>query len=317
MVLELGRRTRANAVHTSAVLLGHGMSVATADRMRVTISSTLHSEVEDVFERLLDLETLRFVAAPLLTFESVSDVPERWRIGRWTFRLHTLLGVPLGPHVIELVHVDHARGRLESRERGAAAKTWNHTVQLESVDAGTRMTDEVEISAGLLTPLVWAFANLFYRYRHLRWRVLLAGGTWLTTQQRWARGMASSGGLITMGFGLWHLGVPAWYGWEPWFADDPAELWKAVWATNLFMGLSLALLGLWSALLPVVAARRSDLLRGWWATLTALWTVRVVCQVLWPQGTEIPWMAEGMGVAFTLVLCLFAMPTLWPGGSEA
>lgn len=33
-------------------------------------------------------------------------------------------------------------------------------------------TDEVEIRAGRLTPLVWLFGHLFFRYRQMRWRTL-------------------------------------------------------------------------------------------------------------------------------------------------
>jgi len=35
-------------------------------------------------------------------------------------------------------------------------------------------TDEVEIEAGVFTPLVWLYANLLYRYRQLRWKVLIS-----------------------------------------------------------------------------------------------------------------------------------------------
>jgi hypothetical protein len=38
----------------------------------------------------------------------------------------------------------------------------------------THYTDQVEIQAGLLTPLVWALASIFYRYRQFRWRRLVA-----------------------------------------------------------------------------------------------------------------------------------------------
>lgn len=31
----------------------------------------------------------------------------------------------------------------------------------------------VEIRAGVLTPLVWLFAQVFFRYRQMRWRSLL------------------------------------------------------------------------------------------------------------------------------------------------
>jgi hypothetical protein len=39
------------------------------------------------------------------------------------------------------------------------------------LEAGTcRYSDEIEIDAGLLTPLVWLFARVFYGHRQRRWQ---------------------------------------------------------------------------------------------------------------------------------------------------
>jgi hypothetical protein len=34
---------------------------------------------------------------------------------------------------------------------------------------GTLYTDNVRVEAGILTPIVWAFAVCFYQYRQRRW----------------------------------------------------------------------------------------------------------------------------------------------------
>ena len=58
--------------------------------------------------------------------------------------------------------------------RGDLAKRWDHRITIEGTDQGTtQYTDRVEVEAGLLTPGVWAFAQLFYRYRQARWRRLV------------------------------------------------------------------------------------------------------------------------------------------------
>ncbi len=36
----------------------------------------------------------------------------------------------------------------------------------------SRYSDVIDIDAGILTPLVWGFAHLFYHYRQMRWRKL-------------------------------------------------------------------------------------------------------------------------------------------------
>jgi hypothetical protein len=39
-------------------------------------------------------------------------------------------------------------------------------------NGGTHYSDEVEVSAGALTPFIWAFAQIFYWHRQRRWRGL-------------------------------------------------------------------------------------------------------------------------------------------------
>jgi len=34
-------------------------------------------------------------------------------------------------------------------------------------------TDQIDIQAGILTPPIWLFAHIFYRYRQRRWRHLV------------------------------------------------------------------------------------------------------------------------------------------------
>jgi len=34
-------------------------------------------------------------------------------------------------------------------------------------------TDEIEIQAGWLTPVIWLFAHIFYRHRQRRWKVMM------------------------------------------------------------------------------------------------------------------------------------------------
>jgi len=37
----------------------------------------------------------------------------------------------------------------------------------------TVYTDETAVKAGVLTPMIWLFAAIFYRYRQRRWRKLV------------------------------------------------------------------------------------------------------------------------------------------------
>jgi hypothetical protein len=146
--------------------------------MKARIATRLPCSEAELWDRIVEPESLRFVAAPILEFVPVegSDLPEKWRTGvPYPLRLRFLGVVPLGRHTIELVRVDERARRIESRESGLLARTWNHVIQFSEVEPGTvDYVDEIEIRAGLLTPVIWAFAHLFYRHRQRRWRVLLS-----------------------------------------------------------------------------------------------------------------------------------------------
>jgi hypothetical protein len=50
--------------------------------------------------------------------------------------------------------------------------TWDHTIRIAEAPSGCEYSDEIVIRAGLLTFLIWLYANVFYRYRQARWRKL-------------------------------------------------------------------------------------------------------------------------------------------------
>jgi uncharacterized membrane protein len=66
---------------------------------------------------------------------------------------------------------------LRENGSGQLATVWDHTIRVEpSSDGGTQYTDVVEVRAGVLTPFVWAFAQVFYHHRQRRWRALVKRG---------------------------------------------------------------------------------------------------------------------------------------------
>lgn len=86
--------------------------------------------------------------------------------------------VPFCRYTIEVESVDDVAHQLVTNERGGVVRTWRHTIVVEALDDDTcRYEDEIDIDAGLLTPVVSAFARVFYVYRQRRWTrlaVLLA-----------------------------------------------------------------------------------------------------------------------------------------------
>ncbi|ADV67607.1 hypothetical protein [Deinococcus maricopensis] len=150
--------------------------------MRLTLSTTLNAPVGRVWAHVQQPALLRFVAAPLQTFEPLRPAtwPARWAAGEYVVHVR-VLGVRLsGTHCISVSFPDPdtMRGRerfeLHDHGHGRLARTWNHDIIVQALpDGRTRYTDRVEVRAGLFTPFVWAYAQVFYRHRQRRWRQLV------------------------------------------------------------------------------------------------------------------------------------------------
>ncbi len=82
--------------------------------------------------------------------------------------------IPLGRHSIFCERIDPELREIQTREREPLVRRWDHLVRVRPEgDGHTRYSDEIEIEAGLLTPIVWLFAEVFYRHRQRRWKRLI------------------------------------------------------------------------------------------------------------------------------------------------
>ncbi|HKK53320.1 MAG TPA: hypothetical protein VKA74_17105 [Myxococcota bacterium] len=145
--------------------------------MIARISTRLACSEEELWQRILEPKSLQFVASPLLSFAPANegDLDGEWQVGTpYPLQLYLLKFIPLGGHTIELLSIDERTHTLVSRERGRLARVWNHTISFQQAAPGfVDYTDEIEIHAGWLTPVIWSFAQIFYRHRQRRWKVLL------------------------------------------------------------------------------------------------------------------------------------------------
>jgi hypothetical protein len=67
--------------------------------------------------------------------------------------------------------------RIRDNGHGSLAAKWDHLITIsQGTDGNVVYTDDVEVSAGWLTPFVWLYAHVFYRYRQYRWRRLVRRG---------------------------------------------------------------------------------------------------------------------------------------------
>lgn len=124
------------------------------------------------------------------------------------------------------------------------------------------------------------------------------------------RTLVTVGSAASIGFGVWHFFVPAIWDWYSYIDASATELVVAVRAINVFFSLCLVLFGAMSLL--VVHVRAS----GRYATLVVLgascvlWSVRVVMQLVYPQGSALASLRYGMLLTFVLVLACYAVSWL-------
>jgi hypothetical protein len=118
------------------------------------------------------------------------------------------------------------------------------------------------------------------------------------------------GSATTVGFGIWHLFIPAIWRWYSYFPGNARELTLAVRAINTFFSISLIMFGILMLLFTFRKPMNGFYARSTSIALAVLWAVRVVVQIVSPQGTLSPLLQYGMLTAFILVFLLFACSSI-------
>lgn len=150
--------------------------------MKTTISTLLHAKPERVWKELQRPKLLEYVASPLVVFDPVGmeSFPEQWEEDEYRVAMLLFGVIPLGEQTIRTskVRVDDTDGeqfyQLRDNGTGQLVSVWDHLISVrETPDGKTVYTDEIEVKAGVLTPVILLFAAIFYRHRQGRWRKLV------------------------------------------------------------------------------------------------------------------------------------------------
>ena len=142
--------------------------------MIARIETDLPASAEKVWAALLRPDTLLHITRGMLGFRGSERWPETFEEGaRLETRLVFFHLIPGWQHTLRILRVAEEDLELVSEEGGGPVRRWNHRVRLERISRQMcHYVDEIDIRAGVLTPAVWAFAQVFYRYRQRRWRRL-------------------------------------------------------------------------------------------------------------------------------------------------
>lgn len=165
-------------IQNLAQYLFAGMAVGTiTDGMTVRVTSHFPAPAEQVWELLQRKETFLEITRGMVGYAGTEEWPDKlFTPGAiLTMQVRPFAWGPASPHEVRVVRVDETSREIETKEHGGLVSLWNHRMHVESVSSvETRYTDFVELKAGLLTPVAWSFAYLFYWNRQRRWRKLLA-----------------------------------------------------------------------------------------------------------------------------------------------
>jgi ligand-binding SRPBCC domain-containing protein len=155
------------------------MDAAKASRylwpMRVTVKSILKCPVEKVWSEVQKPSVLQRITWPLakITSAGPAPFPSAWKVGeKYQCKIALFALLPTGTRELVFEKIDHDRHFIQTRERDPIVKRWDHTMSFAEGEGGTVYVDQIDLDASLLTPAVWLYAQLFYRYRHLRWHAL-------------------------------------------------------------------------------------------------------------------------------------------------
>jgi len=176
--------------------------------MKFSLHTTLPCTLSDAWDALHNPEVFQAVSKPFLYFTPVDPpvFPLRYQSKhRYVVAARALGIVPLGEQEInpltssegdQRTFIDNGRGR--SGMLGMVT-TFRHQMTLRpSGKGGTILIDQLEFSAGALSPLLWVSFRVFWWWRHLRMRALVPQWHNLTTaawESRYAKKSLWSGSV--------------------------------------------------------------------------------------------------------------------------
>jgi hypothetical protein len=143
--------------------------------MRVQLKLELDAHPDAVWAALRSPAVLAEVARPFFSFEPMSPrgLPKTWTEGEHPVFARALFDlVPAGEQVIDIAYRERGAVRIIEDGGGpvsgllAVVTHWRHRMAVSAADDGrTLYRDRLDISAGLLTPLVWIGAWAFWQWR--------------------------------------------------------------------------------------------------------------------------------------------------------
>ncbi|HWH25078.1 MAG TPA: hypothetical protein VNT53_00325 [Pseudolysinimonas sp.] len=143
--------------------------------MRIQLKLVLDAAPDTVWELLRMPSSLSEVSHPFLSLEPLSPrgLPRRWGEGSHPVRIRGLYGlIPLGDQNIDVHIIERDQVRILEDDGGPTSgvlslvTSWRHRMAVSPLpDGSTLYRDRLDVSAGLLTPIVWLGLWAFWQWR--------------------------------------------------------------------------------------------------------------------------------------------------------
>ena len=143
--------------------------------MRVQLKLELDAAPDAVWAALRSPAVLSEVSHPFFSFEPLSPrgLPKVWNEGSHPVAAFAFWGVlPVGEQTIDIRYRERGDVRIIEDRGGpvsgvlAVITSWRHRMAVSAApDGSTLYRDRLDISAGLLTPLVWIGVWVFWQWR--------------------------------------------------------------------------------------------------------------------------------------------------------
>lgn len=143
----------------------------------VDLSCTLSASADAVWTAVKTPDAFKRVTRWLLVMPVIRDRHDVWREGETVVGWVWLFGfIPFSRHHLHVARIDESARIMTSRERGGLVRRWDHDIIVTPTGPDTcEYRDRIEIDAGVITPVVVAYARWFYWMRQRRWRAVAEG----------------------------------------------------------------------------------------------------------------------------------------------
>ena len=147
--------------------------------MQLQLETRLPCSYAEAVAQMKTPRLMMHIAKPLIRFDPVegTTIPSVWEEKTYWFRLQLFGVLPFGQQAISIsLREEPGVFRVHDAGFSRLIKTWDHRITIEDHPDGVRYRDSVDLDAGLLTPVVWLFSQVFFRHRQRRWRQLAQAG---------------------------------------------------------------------------------------------------------------------------------------------